>query len=303
MRGYLLSDLEVCVLEENTYIDLPTVLTRRHLPVKEGNIPRQKDIEKWPYLHEVCLPHIEVAVGLLIGVNAHKAMEPWKVINSISNGPYAVKTVLGWIVNGPKEESIKTRKSGIQSYTVNRISVEKIEDLLVKQFNMDFPERRYEDNSEMSQEDRQFMMSVTKSTQFMDGHYYMRLPLKDDKIKMPNNRVLAEQHLRSLQKRLRRYPDFYEDYTVFMNNIIEKGYAEKIPDENLHRGDGKVWYIPHHGVYHQKKNKICVVFDCNASYQGFSLNSQLLQGPNLTNTFIGVLTRFREEPIAMMADI
>ncbi len=68
----------------------------------------------------------------------------------------------------------------------------------------------------------------------MDGHYYMRLPLKDDKIKMPNNRDLAEQHLRSLQKRLRRYPDFYEDYTVFMNNIIEKGYAEKVPDENLH---------------------------------------------------------------------
>lgn len=33
------------------------------------------------------------------------------------------------------------------------------------------------------------------------------------------------------------------------------------------------------------------------------MNGQLLQGPNLTNTLIGVLTRFREEPIAMMADI
>ncbi len=157
MQGYLLSDLEVCGLEENNYIDLPTVLTQRHLPVKDGNIPRQEDIEKWPYLHDVRLPHIEAAVGLLIGVNTHKAMEPWKVINSINNGPYAVKTVLGWIVNGPKEEA---RKSGIQSYTANRISVEKIEDLLVKQFNMDFPKCCYEDNSEMSQEDRQFMMSV-----------------------------------------------------------------------------------------------------------------------------------------------
>ncbi len=277
VQGYLLSDLEVCGLEENTYIDLPTVLTQRHLPVKDGNIPRQEDIEKWPYLYDVRLPHIEAAVGLLIGVNAHKAMEPWKVINSINNGT--------------------------MNNTVNRISVEKIEDLLVKQFNMDFPERRYEDNSEMSQEDRQFMMSVTKSTQFTDGHYNMRLPLKDNNIKMPNNRDVAEQRLRSLQKRLRKYPDFYEDYTGFMNNIIEKGYAEKVPDENLHRIDGKVWYIPHHGVYHQKKNKIHVVFDCNASYQGFSLNGQLLQGPNLTNTLIGVLTRFREEPIAMMADI
>lgn len=55
-----------------------------------------------------------------------------------------MKTALGWIVNGPKEKSIKTRKSGIHSYTVNRIFVEKIEDLLVKQFNLDFPECRHE---------------------------------------------------------------------------------------------------------------------------------------------------------------
>lgn len=41
---------------------------------------------------------------------------------------------------------------------MNRISVEKIEDLLVKKSNMDFPECRYEDNSEMSQEDQQFMI-------------------------------------------------------------------------------------------------------------------------------------------------
>lgn len=71
--GYLLSDLEVYGVEENTCIDLPNVLTRRQLPVKVGNIPKQEDIEKWPYLHEVRLPHIEAAVGLLIGVNTHRA--------------------------------------------------------------------------------------------------------------------------------------------------------------------------------------------------------------------------------------
>lgn len=34
-----------------------------------------------------------------------------------------------------------------------------------------------------------------------------------------------------------------------------------------------------------------------------SLNDELLQGPDLTNTLIGVLTRFRKETIGMMADI
>ncbi len=34
-----------------------------------------------------------------------------------------------------------------------------------------------------------------------------------------------------------------------------------------------------------------------------SLNTELLQGPDLTNSLVGVLLRFRQEPIAMMADI
>lgn len=46
-----------------------------------------------------------------------------------------------------------------------------------------------------------------------------------------------------------------------------------------------------------------MAFDCVASYQGTSLNDQLLQGPDLTNSLVGVLTRLRQNPIAIMADI
>ena len=46
-----------------------------------------------------------------------------------------------------------------------------------------------------------------------------------------------------------------------------------------------------------------MVFDCGAKYHGTSLNQQLLQGPDLTNPLVGVLIRFRQEPIAMAADI
>ena len=96
---------------------------------------------------------------------------------------------------------------------------------------------------------------------------------------------------------------FLEDYKGFMKSILDKGYAVEVPEEQLHCDNGRVWYVPHHGVYHPKKNKICVVFDCKASFQNLSLNRQLLQGPDLSNMLIGALLRFREEPIAMMADI
>jgi len=43
--------------------------------------------------------------------------------------------------------------------------------------------------------------------------------------------------------------------------------------------------------------------DCSASYKGTSLNQELLQGPDLTDHLVGVLTRFRLEEVAIIADI
>lgn len=40
---------------------------------------------------------------------------------------------------------------------------------------------------------------------------------------------------------------------------------------------------------------------CNI--QGTSLNEELLQGPHLTSTLLGVLLRFRQESVAVMGDI
>ena len=89
-----------------------------------------------------------------------------------------------------------------------------------------------------------------------------------------------------------------------MDDVIRKGYAEKVPDDKLLDADGRVWYIPHHGVYHPKKpTKIRIMFDCSAEYKGESLNKHLLQGPDSTNALAGVLCRFGQEPIAFMCDL
>ena len=302
LKTFVLTDLEVCGVEEDTYIDLPRVFTHSFIPVQKENIPKQEDIARWPYLKDVSLPQINAEVGLLIGTNVPKAMEPWQVIHSEGEGPYAVRTALGWVVNGPLR-SLKTDRDTSESHTVNRLSVVEIEEMLRQQYNADFPERGCEEKEEMSQEDHKFMSLVSSSARLLDGHYCVRLPLKDEAVKMPNNRCIAEQRAISLKKKLKRHAGFHEDYKAFMNDVIENGYAVKVPRKQLLRDDGRVWYIPHQGVYHPKKKKIRVVFDCTATYRGVSLNEQLLQGPNLTNTLIGVLMRFRQEPVALMADV
>lgn len=56
-------------------------------------------------------------------------MEPWEVINSYGNGPYAVRILLGWVVNGTLEgNGDHKNEAGHSVVTVNRISVTKLEE-------------------------------------------------------------------------------------------------------------------------------------------------------------------------------
>ena len=45
------------------------------------------------------------------------------------------------------------------------------------------------------------------------------------------------------------------------------------------------------------------MFDSSAQFSGSSLNEVLLIGPDLTNILLGVLLRFRQEPVAVVADV
>ncbi|KAK0144597.1 hypothetical protein N1851_017050 [Merluccius polli] len=155
----------------------------------------------------------------------------------------------------------------------------------------------------MSSEDRQFMDSVSQSVKLNEGHYSISLPLKEKDVTFPNNRAVAVQRVESLKRKLSKNQEFHQDYTKFMRETFEKGYADEVPIGEICKDANRIWYIPHHGVYHPTKHKLRVVFDCAAVYQGTSLNSQLLQGPDLTSSLIGVLTRFRQESVAFMSDI
>lgn len=82
----------------------------------------------------------------------------------------------------------------------------------------------------------------------------------------------------------------------------QKSHTRKVTtEEQVQR---EKWYLPHHPVFHpQKPGKVRVVFNCSAKYRGSFLNDQLLQGPDVTNTLVGVLTQFREDSVAFMTDV
>ena len=135
--------------------------------------------------------------------------------------------------------------------------------------------------------DRSFLKIADDSAEILDGHYSLKLPFRKDDTTLPNNRYLGEQRLQSLKWKLNKNPSFKGEYVTFMTNMISKGNAEKVPEGLLAIPKGKMWYLPHHGVYHPKKKKLRVVFDCGASFGGKALNAELLKGPDLTNSLRG----------------
>lgn len=204
----------------------------------------------------------------------------------------------GWVINGPTGR--KPRYVPSACYLTKSIDVHPMCVACA-----DFADACLNDGQGMSREDLKFMNIVEDSVmQCEDGHYQVRLPFRNPSLTLPANRCQAERRALSLRRKFLKDARFQEDYVASLESVIQEGFAEKVPSDDLCRADGKVWYIPHHGVYHSKKpEKIRVVFDCSAQFQGMSLNSELLQGPDLTNNLVGILLRFRQDPVAVMGDV
>ena len=79
-------------------------LYAREIPVDKEENGTPAKFKEWKHLRSISNEIVQkddVQVGLLIGANCMKALEPTKIIHSEGGGPYAYKTRLGWCVVGP----------------------------------------------------------------------------------------------------------------------------------------------------------------------------------------------------------
>ena len=196
-----------------------------------------------------------------------------------------MKTPFGWSVAGPtgkKEEESKPIALSVFEFEFGRHCPEVVLHQQVEQ------------------------LTEKRTNSLVNGKYKNMKLASCGRIKNPhllNNRALAERRLRQLKKKFQRKPEFAEQYKSVMNDYVHKGYARKLTPEEAASTSDRTWYLPHHGVVNPNKSKVRVVYDATAEYGGISLNKELLQGPQLNNSLIGVLLRFRKEKVAVASDI
>ena len=307
--------------------------SREEIPADERDIATPEIAREWKHLEEIA-HHIhhrpDIQIGMLIGRNVPTAFQPLNIIYGDENEPWAEEYKFGWTIIGKvclEEET--------PNVTVNRVSVidedvsssydqrvafrsntpskditspKEVSEMMQLDYNEVHYSRNIRGTEQVeSPEDRRFNQILTKGIhKNSEGNWEMPLPFREDdhEISLPNNRDYCVRRLLNLKKKLQKDDKLRGDYVQFMKKIIEREHATPVPEEELRAAAGKVWYLPHFQVYHPKKpDQVRVVFDCSAVFEGVSLNTHLLQGPDWMNALVGVLSRFRKEEVGVSCDI
>lgn len=310
-----LEDIYVRPLNSPEGILINRLCTTDKLPAIIEDIPTAERIAQWPHLHDIAneirdVP-VEIPVALLIGYDQPAAFQPQEVVSSEKEEPFAIKYPLGWVVMGSVGQEEETKKAVCHKINATYATAPKKRTILfthqtseefdsvIKALNQDF--KVTENKLSMSVEDRLFIKTVTSGMhRDKEGFITMPLPLKAEPQTL-NSRAMALHRFNLLTNRFRKDSKYKEQYFKFMNDVIHRNEAEKVPEEAKY---DKSWYIPHFGVFHPKKpDKIRVVFDASAKVNGTSLNDYLLEGPQHMNSLHGILLKFRKEKVAVMCDI
>ncbi|XP_051816711.1 uncharacterized protein LOC127537707 [Acanthochromis polyacanthus] len=338
MTGRKAVGFQIEAINGGMCMDLPPLIECNEIMNNRSEIPTPEVALAHAHLKHIApnIPELDpnAQMMILLGRDMIRVHKVRQQVNGPHNAPFAQRLDLGWVIVGevcidsahkPIVSAFKThilqngrpslltpchnsidvkekpsyggeQRSGHFRCTSKPFSAE--DKLGLKVF-----ERTENDNKcAMSFEDEMFLKIMEKEVHQDEMNSWIApLPFRSPRLSLPDNREQALSRLSSLRRTLTKNPEMKQQFSAFMEKLFENQHAEPAPPIQEQR---ECWYLPIFGVYHpQKPAQIRVVFDSSAQQQGVSLNSVLLTGPDLNNTLLGVLLRFRKDLIAVTADI
>ena len=308
----IIADFEVSSLNDEKYYDLPGVRCLSGMNLTHSNPIRSKaDTEKFPYLDGFDLPYFQSDVIELVIGTCHARLQELKepIYPPEGNGPVVSKSVFGHMIVGYEDNC------QVYHHHLNRLQSKFIDDslcsgdintceLLHKEINQHFYSDYLfsaDDNLICPSLDDDVAIKKLKSSIVNVGNKWeVALPIKDEKLKLPNNYSYAEKRLKILCRMLDKKPELKSFYVNKMKDLISTNLERVENPRVLFDNLGLVWYISHFAT---KQKKPRIVYDGPAQYMGYSLNMILYDGPDMLSKLWEVLLRFREGKIAFTLDL
>ena len=244
-------------------------------------------------------------IHILIGLDYYYHFITGRIKRGI-NQPVALETIFGWVlVSDSKNQELQSGKSR------NAMCVSFISEEAEKGLNEDlkkFWEIEEGIIAKPSKPENEAAIQKFHDTVTYDNEtkkYEVGLPYVNER-ELDSNFRKAEVILNSQLSRFEKKPELKEKYCAAMNEYIELGFAELVPEEEIYSKKPEIYYIPHSAVIKEENTttKTRIVFNASASAKHQqSLNDKLLAGPKRQTSIPEILIRWRLKAVAVVADI
>ncbi|XP_070509166.1 uncharacterized protein [Chironomus tepperi] len=292
--------------------------TIKDLHMEDQIFDASEIINLYPHLNKMYLQSYDKINGIIGMDNAwvftqYKTFKPkeWK-----SNIPYGIRCPLGDYVignlqqlediynflhsqhlvsNGNKNLSHHVHLNESETYELNRL-----ENQLM---GLDYKQPAENDNNSYEHEIALNMLSkhVRRSE---DGiHFEAPLLWLDESIKLPTQQSfkIALRRFMIVEKNSIKNGT-HEECVMQVNNLLNKGYAEEVPANEINCINDRTFYIP--TFFIKPKNKRTrFIWDAATKVNGQSLNDCLAAGPNLYNDFLKIIFNMQERKYLIKGDI
>ena len=311
-------------LDGKTILQVDEALVGHVLTTEHERPPVLEDIELYPYMEGiVTFDELECeSVDVLLSARfAHT----WELGERVSDGPekpIAIRTDFGWGLIGAKDGG------NSQDLSMHCCALdgprESIEENLNRVLRYDFlsrtGERASPEKEHPSREDCHAVAQFEATIEFDEDlkHYRCGLPWKVDRqsaaavVNSMDTASNAKNRLRKAAARMHREPERKEGVWKQIKEYIDEGHAREVVDPEV-PANIAAFYLPIHVVTRPDKPgkwRVCHDAASKVAYRTpggktlqLCLNDMLLAGPDLVSRLIGVLLRFRWNPVVLSADI
>lgn len=273
--------------------------------------------ERFSHLRDLPLEDMRDAKPeLLIGLRQAKLLVSHKVRAGADDEPVAIKTALGWIVFGSAAPSFNfvalNQEAAYGEFQLHLTEPQHLDqDLhqLVKDYftTENFGVAPPKANCALTEEEKRADNIIKETMKLSGGRAEIGLLWKDDDVMLPDYYPMAKRRLVSLEKSLFKRPELLEWTKLHIAGLLEKGHARIASANELAKSWTRIAYIPGFTIVNENKcppkPRYVMDFAAAATSGGKSVNSELLKGPDNLAPMLRGLCRFREQKIAVNADV
>ncbi|XP_058461559.1 uncharacterized protein LOC131436709 [Malaya genurostris] len=220
--------------------------------VKELLLPPQTmNIEelttRYPHLSGLPIAsYRDIRPRILIGIKHQHLSLVRKSREGAPHQPVAVKTRLGWTVcgGGNSDEASSLVHSVFHVCSCKSSTDEDLHKAMKEYFTIDGLGVTQPKRILLSAEDERARSLLQTCTVFKGDRYETGLLRRYENVRLPDSYPMALRRLQCLKKRMDKDPELAETLNQKITDLVTKGYARKLTEQELNQAFPRVWYLP-----------------------------------------------------------